>query len=83
MRGDRLHQKLAIVARATAALGDLYQLLFGLGHVVLQQIGLTEILPGFGVVGIDSKRLMVVRDAFIDIAELARRASSTRSPAAR
>src|SRR5215471_8006803 len=73
MRGDRLHQQLVIVARAAAAIGDLHQLLLGFDHVILEQIGLAEILTRLGVVGIDRQRLAVVLDALVDIAELARR----------
>ena len=67
------HQKLIVVAWTAAAVGDLVELLLGLPDIVFQEIGLAEILARLGVVGIDRERLMVIVDALVDIAELARR----------
>ena len=73
MGGDCRHQKLVVVARTAAAVGDLIKLLLRLTDIALQEIGLAEILARLGVAGIDRERLVVVVDALVDVAELARR----------
>src|SRR6476620_11906720 len=72
VRGDRLDQKLIVVARPAAAVGDLHELRFRPLHVTLLQISLAEIFAHLGVAGIDRQRLVVIADALVDIAELAR-----------
>src|SRR4051812_518554 len=70
---DGLGEILVRLARGAAALLDLGQLLLGEVELALDHVGLAQVLAHQRVLRVERHRLLVVADAFFQLAELARR----------
>src|SRR6478672_12600493 len=69
---DRLLELTVFLARPGATLGDLRELLLCLGDIALLQIALAEIFPRAQIVWIERERPLVIVEALVGVAELAR-----------